>query len=184
MDSLQPFSREDYSFYTSSRQNEDSDKFGNKQYFSNLTSTQVIKLTDLINLFVEVDLDGLKVMVGTQKFIGEGAQFRVYKDIIVHCEGNDYKHFVIVIKKSRFFLKANVDLDLNTSKAQRQLHDIHLKILILRHPMLIEHFNIVKLLFWGHENFTYHNQPFLVQKLALSDLKTFLQSKSNDVKNS
>lgn len=184
MDSLQPFSREDYSFYTSPRRNEDRDKVDNEQYFSSLTSTQVTKLIDLINLFVAVDLDGPKVMVGTQKLIGEGAQFRVYKAIIVHCEGNDQEYYVVAIKKPRFFLEANVDLDLSTPKARRQLHDIHLEILVLRHPMLVEHPNIVKLLFWGHENLTYHSQPFLVQELALSDLKTFLQSKSNGAKNS
>lgn len=172
MDSLQPVSYISKSFSATASGN----AADNKLYFSSLTSKHVKGLRDLVDLLIEVNLSGPDIVYGRDELIGEGAQYRVFKTHVLDCDNGYFSANVVAVKQPRFFLEANKTLNLASPTTQRQLHDIYLEILVLHHPILRTHRNIVKILFWTYDTTTFQWPLLLGQELAMSDLAVFLHN--------
>lgn len=180
MDSLQPVSCMSKSFGATASDNA-ADKFDNKLYFSSLASKNLKGLTDLVDLLIEVNLSGPDIIDGADKLIGEGAQYRVFKTRVFQHKNDGFLADLVAVKQPRFFLEANKTLNLASRTTQRKLHDIYLDILVLHHPSLRTHRNIVKSLFWTYDTTSYHWPLLLGQELALSDLAKYLHNKGPDL---
>lgn len=175
MDSLQPVSYMSKPFGATTSNNA-ADKFDNKLYFSSLASKHLKGLSDLVDLLIEVNLSGPDITYGTEDLIGEGAQYRVFRTRVFEHSNDGFLADVVAVKQPRFFLETNKTLNLATRMTQRQLHDIYLEILVLHHPSLRTHRNIVKSLFWTYDTTTFQWPLLLGQEIALSDLAKFLHN--------
>jgi serine/threonine protein kinase len=115
--------------------------------------------------------------------LGEGAQFAVFHGSLLdgstNCEFSTTIESV-AIKLPLFNISAERRLDLTSAKSRRQVHDIYLEIMALRHPALESHRNIVELIGWGIEQ-AWNETPLLILELAIGDLHSFLANPDSEV---
>ncbi|KAK5147870.1 hypothetical protein LTR32_000747 [Rachicladosporium monterosium] len=109
--------------------------------------------------------------------LGTGAQFGVYKDGLLDASNNAGETFLesVAVKRGLFVQEdGGSRLDLSSRKSRRQIHDMYLEVVALRHEALRSHRNIVRLLGWSGEE-TFQNAPLLVVELALGHLRTMFE---------
>jgi serine/threonine protein kinase len=111
--------------------------------------------------------------------LGEGAQFLVYSGSLLDSSNCEYETTLdpVAIKRCMFRVQNDKRLDLTSPRSRRQVHDMYLEIMALRHADLQFHRNIVRLLGWGIDE-VWHETPLLVLELAIADLHSIFE-KSN-----
>jgi serine/threonine protein kinase len=110
----------------------------------------------------------------TRSFIAEGASFSVYENFISGWDSNTpWNIHRVVVKKCHFKTQPDQRLDLSSETCRRQVHDMYLEVLALRHPVIKDHRNIVKLLGWTLDS-GLSSLPLLVLEIAVADLGSFL----------
>ncbi|KAI9890885.1 MAG: hypothetical protein M1814_003524 [Vezdaea aestivalis] len=117
-----------------------------------------------------------------RKYLGTGAQFTVYSQQIWAPADGDFDvgqakvtFQSAALKIPNVILDSEKQIDLSSSKARRNVHDLLVEITVLSHPQLRQHPNIINLLGWGADTDTWQNMPFLALELAEKDLCHFLQ---------
>jgi serine/threonine protein kinase len=108
------------------------------------------------------------------KYLGQGSQFIVYESAMIRFKNGRHSTQVVAVKQPKFNLNPYRALSLADTEAQRQLHDMLLEIRALTSPTLLEHPNIVQILYWSWNSSTVHTPMNLVMELASSDLRSYL----------
>ncbi|KAK0816765.1 hypothetical protein LTS02_005799 [Friedmanniomyces endolithicus] len=109
--------------------------------------------------------------------LGTGAQFGVYEDGLLDASNNASETYLesVAVKRGLFVTEdGGSRLDLSSRESRRQIHDMYLEVVALRHKALRSHRNIVRLLGWSVEE-TFQNPPLLVVELALGHLRTMFE---------
>ncbi|KAK0288208.1 hypothetical protein LTR35_003682 [Friedmanniomyces endolithicus] len=115
--------------------------------------------------------------------LGTGAQFGVHESGLLDASNNAQETYLesVAVKRGLFITEdGGSRLDLSSRKARRQIHDMYLEVVALRHEALRTHRNIVRLLGWSVEE-TFHNAPLLVVELALGHLRAMFEKAAPNV---
>lgn len=117
----------------------------------------------------------------SRHYLGDGAQFIVYENLLLDSSSNNAIKTTlkpVAVKKCKFTLRENEQVDLSVDVSRAQIHDMQMEIAALQDLRLREHPNIVDLLGWGVED-SWHESPLLVLELAIGDLEHFLIRSDN-----
>ncbi|KAK5695726.1 hypothetical protein LTR17_024450 [Elasticomyces elasticus] len=116
-----------------------------------------------------------------KQLLGMGAQFGVYKDGFQEARSRAAEeHYISLAAVKRPLFKVEGGsrrLDCSSSKSRRQIHDMLLEVVALRHDALRAQRNIVRLLGWSVED-NFQSTPLLVVELAFADLRTVFEKSS------
>jgi serine/threonine protein kinase len=114
------------------------------------------------------------ILVVDREYLGQGAQFVVYKGLASAPEHMNIPRTEIAIKQPKFDLDPDMRLDFSDSEAKKHMHDMYLEIFALTDPALRVHPNIARLLAWSTNIFSFHQPLTLLMELAESDLARLL----------
>ncbi|KAK1062036.1 hypothetical protein LTR12_000486 [Friedmanniomyces endolithicus] len=146
-------------------------------------------LSTVDDLVVSLDLLGvpgpliLSNNLMEKNALGTGAQFGVYEDGLLDASNNANETNLesVAVKRGLFITEdGGSRLDLSSRESRRQIHDMYLEVVALRHEALRTHRNIVRLLGWSVEE-TFQNTPLLVVELALGHLRTMFEKSPANV---
>lgn len=153
------------------------------KHFSKSGTRPISGIADFVDALAALSIPGPMILTDpltSRNFVGQGSQFLVWlnnsPDQRIKPARSRLLHITeVAVKRARFFFDASRRLDLSTKSASKRIHDMHLEILALRHPKLMNHRNIVKLLGWAVDE-SWHQVPLLVLEAAITDLEDFIQA--------
>lgn len=137
-------------------------------------------IEDFVELLQSRDLAGPVALHGDRIPLGTGSQFAVIKRLVdvpkqLHQEPSSFYAEEVAVKQPLFFLDPDRRIDLSDPLVRQQVHDMYLEVLVLCHPILRAHPNIVRLLAWALDTSIWRQPPVLVLELAIGNLTTFIQ---------
>lgn len=136
---------------------------------------------DFVTMLQRSSLPGPMILTSDRGQIGCGAQFMVFKQQMAYPRRKGgFITLLVAVKQPKYFLAMDQRLNLADSSAKRQVHDLHLEILALCHPILRSHRNIVRFLAWAGGMSTWHSPLVLIFELALGNLSVFLAETETD----
>lgn len=136
-------------------------------------------LKDFVLLLQYSGIEGPAVSISNQSYIGKGSQFVVYKQTIIRPRERGTSNQLVAAKQPKYVFNTQQRLDLGDSGTKRQLHDLHLEVVALTHPMLRAHPNIIHLIAWGREGQDWHHPLVLFLELAEYDLQGLMSEKGS-----
>ena len=136
-------------------------------------------LRDFVLLLQYSGIEGPTLAVDRKSYLGKGSQFEVHKQRILRPQGRGTSNQVVAAKQPKYVFNTEQRLDLGGSNTKRQLHDLHLEIIALTHPMLRAHPNIIDLIAWGREDQDWHHPLVLFLELAEYDLQGLMSEKGS-----
>lgn len=150
------------------------------EHFSKSGTRPISGVADFVDALAALSIEGPMDLMNTllnENFVGQGSQFLVWFNYLPNQPIKTATGYMtkVAVKKARFLFDASRPLDFSTKSASKRVHDMHLEILALRHPKLMNHRNIVKLLGWADDG-SWHHVPLLVLEAAITDLEDFIKS--------
>jgi serine/threonine protein kinase len=112
--------------------------------------------------------------VTNKEYLGQGAQFVVYKQHMAWIDGEDLWTDEFAVKQPKFNLDPAKPFNITEKSGRHHLDHMLLEISALTTPQLQRHPNIVKLISWTYDNTNFHHPIALVMELAISDLEKLL----------
>jgi serine/threonine protein kinase len=162
---------------------DDADKHQAMEGRDSFSLTGFNELSSVDDLVISLDMSGIHGPLvlwsdcREDYLLGRGAQFEVYETAVMDSSetlvGAVYEP--VAVKRALFKLAdGHRRLNLSSRKSRRQIHDMYLEVVALRHEALRRHRNVVRLLGWSSE-YGIHSMPLLVTELALGDLCTLFE---------
>lgn len=134
-------------------------------------------LNDFVLLLQYSGIEGPATMIGKYEYLGQGSQFKVYKDRIVRPNERGFTTQLVAAKEPYYIFDQDHRLNLAKSSSKRPLHNMHLELMALTHPMLRAHPNVIDMIAWGREDTNWHHPLILFLELAMYDLKGLMMSR-------
>lgn len=136
-------------------------------------------LQEIIELIQQQGLHGPLIMLGDKEYLGQGAQFVVYRQRTVWSGTSSGSGFhddlEVAVKQPKIDLSlSRPAFDIAAREARRHLNHIILEIKALTTPSLQRHENIVNLLSWSYDPRHFHRPFALVLELAWGELARLL----------
>lgn len=140
------------------------------------------RLSSLIGVLQNANLPGPMIMISERKYLGQGAQFAVYKQTMIWTEGPSMMHRVVALKQPKFDLDlTKTRVNLADKASADHIDDIIIEVKALTTPLLQRHRNIVRLLSWSFDSWAFHRPISLIVELAESDLAQCLSREGETV---
>ncbi|VUC36681.1 unnamed protein product [Clonostachys rosea] len=133
---------------------------------------QDLAIVDLIDIINDLNVTGPYHTIFPPELISSGAQFTVEKAEI-NSSLYPKELFSAAVKTPKFMLDPQKRLDLSEDAVRQQVCDLIVEIVVLHHPHLRRHKNIVNMFGWGYRS-TWQRTPLLALELADNNLGSLM----------